>query len=163
MNMSTVQPISFQGKSRYLSENAYNNMKSVLTKMNNDAGYINGDSVFSSSHLTRLKLYDNSAMFCDSRFLLKKVNDNEQMQGKTLISTKNAQVEIDNKSGEIKGLDKPFFSSWTKVIGKVEEAIQRFAENFENSKYVKRGYISLIGLTKNGETKLTRIIEHIQK
>ena len=102
-------------------------------------------------------------MLCDSRFLLKKVKDNEQMQGKTLISTRNAQVEIDNKSGEVKGLDKPFFSTWTKVIGKVEQAIQRFAENFENSKYVKRGYVSLIGCTKDGETKINNIIEHTEK
>ena len=161
--MSTVQPVSFQGKTRYLSDNAYNNMKSILTKMNHNTGYINGGNVFSTSHLTRLRLCDDSATFCDSRFLLKEVKDNEQMQGKTLISTRNAQVEIDNKSGEVKGLDKPFFSTWTKVIAKVEQAIQRFAENFENSKYVKRGYVSLIGLTKDGETKINNIIEHMEK
>ena len=161
--MSTVQPINFQGKTRYLSDNAYNNMKSVLTKMNHSTGYINGDNVFSTSHLTRLRLYDDSATFCDSRFLLKKVEDNEQMQGKTLISTRNAQVEIDNRSGEVKGLDKPLFSTWTKVIKKVEQSIQRFAENFENSKYVKRGYISLIGWTKDGETKINKVIEHMEK
>ena len=161
--MSTVQPISFQGKTRYLSDNAYNNMKSILTKMNHNTGYINGGNVFSTSHLTRLRLCDDSATFYDSRFLLKKVKDNEQMQGKTLISTRNAQVEIDNKSGEVKGLDKPFFSTWTKVIKKVEQTIQKFAENFENSKYVKRGYVSLIGLTKDGETKINNIIEHLEK
>ena len=161
--MSTVQPISFQGKTRYLSDNAYNNMKSILTKMNHSTGYINGGNVFSTSHLTRLKLYDNSAILCDSRFLLKEVKDKEQMQGKTLVSTRNAQVEIDNKSGEVKGLDKPFFTTWTKVIKKVEQSIQRFAENFENSKYVKRGYISLIGCTKDGETKINKIIEHMEK
>ncbi len=161
--MSTIQPISFQGKQRFLSKTAYGELQSVLTKMNHNTGYINGGNVFSTSHMTHLRLYDNSAMLCDSRFLLKEVKDKDQMQGKTLISTPQAQVEIDNKSGEVKGLDKPFFSTWTKVIGKVEQAIQRFAENFENSKYVKRGYTSLIGLTKDGETKINNIIEHKDK
>ena len=119
--------------------------------------------MFPTSQLVRLKLNDKSPTFYERWFLLKKVEDNEQMQGKTLISTRNAQVEIDNKSGEVKGLDKPLFSTWTKVIKKVEQAIQRFAENFENSKYVKRGYISLIGWTKDGETKINKVIEHMEK
>ena len=37
------------------------------------------------------------------------------------------------------------------------------AVNLENSKYVKRGYVSLIGMTKDGETKINNIIEHTEK
>ena len=64
MNMSTVQPINFQGKSRYLSDNAYSNMKSILTKMNNDTSYMSYANICPTSRLTRLKLHDNSAMLC---------------------------------------------------------------------------------------------------
>ena len=154
MNMSTVQPINFQGKSRYLSDNAYSNMKSILTKMNNDTSYMSYATMCPTSRLTRLKLHDNSAMLCDNRFLYRKVDNNNQMRGTTLISTKNAQVEIDNESGRVKGLDKPLFSTWSSVIDKIEQAIQIFEENFENSRLIERGYISFFSITKNNKTNV---------
>ena len=71
--MSTVQPINFQGKTRYLSDDAYNNMKSVLTKMNHSTGYINGGNVFSTSHLTRLGYAMTAQHFMIADFYLKKL------------------------------------------------------------------------------------------
>ena len=161
-----VQPINCTndmsfGQKRYLDKQTYGYLKELLPKMNKQAVYVSNDTSYKSSFLKELQVDDFTLI--DGRTLLKQVPQEEQLQKETLIEYGKTQLVISNKDGEIIDNNKSIFTSWKNLLDKVGDYIKLIAENFDNTKLVKRTRLNSNGLTKEGRIKQDKLNEEFTR
>lgn len=143
-------------KTRIITQNSFNNIKSILTKMNSKTEYADDGYSFSAKILNRLSVGDQ-AEFVDGRHFIQKIPAESQMLGETKLVMGKTQLTIDNKSGKIINSKKPFYKPWKTVLKNADKYLDIIAENLENSKIVKQHKITIFGFTKNGAEKIKEL------
>lgn len=80
------------------------------------------------------------------------------LDGKSKLQIgKRTILQIDNLTGEVTALKKPFFVSWKKTLKKADEAIKFLLQNINNPEAVKKRIIRIQGFTEDGFKKLKNI------
>ena len=143
-------------KTRIITQNSFNNIKNILTKMNSKTEYADDGYSFSAKILNRLSVGDQ-AEFVDGRHFIQKIPAESQMRGETKLVMGKTQLTIDNQSGRIIKSKKPFYKSWKTVLKNADKYLNIIAENLENSKIVKQHKITIFGFTKNGAEKIKKL------
>lgn len=87
-------------KTRIITQNSFNNIKNILTKMNSKTEYADDGYSFSAKILNRLSVGDQ-AEFVDGRHFIQKIPAESQMRGETKLVMGKTQLTIDNQSGRI--------------------------------------------------------------
>ena len=160
MQVHTIDKVSF-GQKRYLDKQTYGYLKELLPKINKQAVYVSNETNYKSSFLKELQVDDFTLI--DGRTLLKQVPQEEQLQKETLIEYGKIQLVISNKDGEIIEDNKPIFTSWKSLLGKVADYIKLITENFENTTLVKRTRLKNNGPTEEGRIKHKKLEEEFAK
>ena len=147
-------------KTRTITQPMLNNIKTVLTRMNEKTKYADDGYSFATEILKRLTIGDK-AEFIDGRCFINKVAPDKQMQKHTLFTMGKTQLVINNKSGEIVDYYKPFYKPWKKVMKNLEKYLQIFSDNFDNPQIVTQHRLSFSGFTKAGLQKIQEIKDKI--
>lgn len=130
-------------KSRNISDNMRASIESLLLRMNKETSVQkSGDSFLATT--TKKLVHENGAEFIDNRNLKHIVTFPEQMQGSSTIKTGRVMMEINNETGEIIQLQKPFFKTWSSIQKKIELLLNDFRANFYNTKTVKKETVEFI-------------------
>ena len=143
-------------KTRIITQNSFNNIKNILTKMNSKTEYADDGYSFSAKILNRLSVGDQ-AEFVDGRHFIQKIPAESQMLGETKLIIGKTKLTIDNKSGRIIKSKKPFYKSWKTVLKNADKYLNIIAENLENAKIVKQHKITIFGFTQNGAEKIKEL------
>ncbi len=154
MQVHNIQSTSFQGKTRrFVTPEVKEGIRELLTKMNSETDYKTNKYVFKSEFTKSLK-YGDKAEFIDGRLYLTKFPKSEQMQKETLFTIGKTQLVIDNKTGEIIKFVKPFFTTWKKIMKNVDEYVNLFKQNYDNSNVITKKRLSMQGFTEEGQMLL---------
>ena len=160
--MTTVQPISFQSKQRFLSKTAQQDVKHLVGSMKLKSAVDVGEYFFSEKTLTSLNLKDNKGK---NKFVFKVLrfgfDDNSAelpLQQQNIIKMGRTKLLINNETGEIIKSHKPFYKSWTKVLKKVSNYLAELRSNFYNSEKVEQKFFYIEGCTEKGADYLSKNI-----
>ena len=151
---------SFLGN-KFLNEKSISHVKSILHRMNADTIYTSTEKTFSSKIISKVGLNDKSVSVVDERFLLRPVDYNRQMQGRSLLSIGKIDLEIDNTNGEIIKNSKPFFIPWFMVLKPLEKALKTIRMNFNNASVVTKTTLEIGGFTQKGVLELNKASEKV--
>lgn len=152
MNL-TVAPrnVVFNGTQRYITPRMYSDLKSILTKMNSEAKYVDNGNSFDTSTITKLILKNKpDTILTDRRFYTSPRPDEQQMEYVTQIDMGRTKLVIANSSGEIISYKKPFFKSWTKIMNQLNMVLRGFDSFYSVDKIVEKVKFSIHGLTEKG-------------
>lgn len=150
MKVQFINQVNFESKKRFLNQEQMESLKNVLTRMNNETKLHQNDTWFTSTVTKELSYNENKTRLIDGRMFFQKISDNKQMQKNTMFTIGKTELVVDNKSGEIINWNKPFFTSWKKVMKNISDSLKIFVENFDNSNIVKKKKITLEGFTPKG-------------
>ena len=139
---------SFEAKQRFITPKSYENIKTLLTKMNAETEIETRYYTFTSTITKSLK--SDKAEFIDGRMFFTKKPEKQQMKKETLFTIGKNELVINNKNGEIIDYHKSFFSSWKKIIKNIEKYTDFFLKNYDNQELVKKRKVSIEGFTLDG-------------
>ena len=137
--------------------NMMNNIKIILSKMNQKSLYSSNKYSFEADVLKGISIGDK-AYFLDGRCVLANLPEDKQMQYESRLNIGRTRLIIDNKTGNITDCSKPFFKSWKSVFKDLDKYLNIFAGNFDNNNVVKQHRVKFSGFTKAGFEKLQNLI-----
>lgn len=143
---------SFQAKRKFLSNDAKEELQIVLNDMNSETKYSEKGGTFESSILKRINITnDKGETGCleDKRWNVAPFYE-QTPKGTSRIKGKNFSVVIDNQTGEITNIEKPFYKTKKSIIAKVENFISTAYHNFANKQKVEYKFINIAGFTRTG-------------
>ena len=143
-------------KRRFLTPKMQNDLKTVLTKMNELTEYKSTGNTFSTKIVKILEAGKNSKLM-DDRMFARKVPAEKQMEHTTILSLGKTKLLVYNKTGRIIRFKKPFFKPWKRVMKQTENFLRILAENFDNSQIVRQKTIQLSGFTQKGAELLQKL------
>ena len=164
MKIQKIQPnLNFEAKRRYLDIDSLKNLRRILRKMDEDTVYKEHGGTFESTKTTRIEYLDRykekQAELIDLRGNLKRLDEGRDMYLETILKVGKTQVAIDNRTGEIKSWEKPFFSTWNGIMKKISFALIDFDLWYNQANRVKKHRFSIEGFTKNGYETLQKILK----
>ena len=164
MKVQQVQPnLNFEAKRRYIDIDSLKNLRHILRKMDEDTTYKEQGGTFESTKTTRIEYFDRykekQAELIDSRGNLKRLDEGRDMYQETILKVGKTQVAIDNRTGEIKSWEKPFFSTWSGVLKKIRYALIDFDVMYHQAARVKKHRFSIEGFTKKGYETLQKMLK----
>lgn len=166
MKIQQLQPnMKFEAKRRFLEPQQYNDLRVVLEKMNSEVEYTEDESGmhFASRLVGSISADAQKYKIIDGRFYLAKVPKSQQMViGSTDLVLDNVSLKIDNKTAEIISWEKPFFTSWTKVMKNTTKALKKFKENYANPEVVNKYPFGINGFTQKGAEVMDKIIRRVR-
>lgn len=148
--------INFKTRERFLTPKMQNNLKTVLTKMNDLTEYQGTQNTFSTK-IVKLLETDKNVRLWDDRMFVTKVPPERQMEHTTIFTIGRTKLMINNANGKIIHHKKPFFQPWKSVMKKAEKFLQIFAQNFDNQQIVRRKSIQFSGFTQKGVEYLEKL------
>ena len=164
MKIQQVQSnINFESKKRrFIDLESQEQLTQILRKMDKETEYKENDYTFSHTKTTRLELLnhdkgDKLAELVDARHNLKKLPEGKDMIGTTSLTIGKVQLAIDNKTGEILAWWKPFFSTWSGIMKKINDVLVTINATYHNSWQVKKHKFGIEGFTKKGAEFLEKI------
>ena len=150
MRVQNIQPTAFEKKQRFVTKEMYGTIRSLLTDMNKETVTNNNGYVYVSTITKELK-YKDKIRFIDGRMYFSKLPENEQMRKESLITLGNAQLVVNNKTGEIIDFSKPLFKTQKSIMKSLETYLNVLKENYNNDNIVNKKYVSISGYTAKGE------------
>ena len=164
MKVQQLQPnMNFEAKRRFVDIDSLKSLRQVLRKMDEDTAYKETGGTFVSTKVTRIEYFDRNkekqAELVDLRGNLKRLDEGRDMYQETLLKVGKTQVTIDNRTGEIKSWEKPFFSTWSGIMKKIEFALIDFNIWYHQAERVKKHKFSIEGFTKKGYETLQKILK----
>ena len=164
MNVNRVDSTNFySSKTHFLSDNAKSSVESLLIRMNAEVNRKQEEDYFKSTIITKLHYGDNIT-FEDERHLTKKLMQNEQMQGFSVLRLgKKTILDIDNKTGEIIDFIKPFYKPWFLVLKQAENILSAMRTNFYDETSITKDKLTINKLTPEGSKKIKQMVLKIEK
>ena len=151
MKVQQIAPAqAFEAKQRYISQTAKDNIKELLTKMNAETEIEIRYYTFTSTITKSLADKEGKSKLIDGRMLFQRIREKKQMVKQTMLDIGKTQLVIDNKTGEIIDYAKSFFTSWGRILKKVDKFTKFFLDNYDNPDKVKKERLSIEGLTQRG-------------
>ena len=147
--MSTVQPINFQAKHRFVTPAIQKNIQILSDKMNKESVINTCGEQFTAHEVKSLTSKEDDIKF--TKEATKLLNSNSQ---NAIIAMNGINLAINENTGEIVKHHKPFFKSWSKIMTSLESLLSKLNDNYNNSDVVKKGYLSVHGLTSKGAKNL---------
>lgn len=77
--------------------------------------------------------------------------------GYSSVEFNKVRLNIDNATGLIMNVEKPWYKSLNKIIKKAEKYIQTAIVNFDNKNVVSKHFLSMTGFTEKGLKKLSNL------
>ncbi len=151
--------IAFAGKHHFISKQAKDNLKNVLTKMNSEALYIDHGDIFLSSTVSGLKI-NGKANLKDERFL---INRSNKIKGTTNLEFGRTNLKINNETGEIVEHRKSFFTTWASILKKADNYINLAFQHYDNKNIVNKKRVTIEGFTQKGLKQLQEIMKKTEK
>ena len=145
MKIQAVQDRTFQAKQRFLSLEAKKNMQALLHKMNNE---------------TVMDCTETTFAFYDRRFFCAPSKD---LTGFSELVTGKTELLLDNMSGAVKALHKPFFKRWSGTMKNAEEILKTAVENFDNNEVVEKRFLGVKGFTQKGSEIIQNAWNEVRK
>ena len=155
-----VQPITkqltFEKKQRFIDTNTRDQLKNILTKMNNETKkYDINEYIFETTVTKRLVSTKNQLgktleLTDDRLFCWLEKPPIKQLTSNTLLSIGKTELVICNETGEIIDYYKPFFTTWKNIMKRISESISIFDKNFDNPNVVQKKKLSVSGYTEKG-------------
>ena len=165
MRVQQVQPnINFEAKKRrFIDSEAHEQLIQILRKMDKDTFCKDDGAIFESIKTTRIELYDHNhnkqAELVDMRGNLRKLEEGKDMFRESILTIGETKVSIDNRTGEIKTWEKPFFSTWSSIMKKINSTLIELNAVFHYPEHVKKYRFSLEGFTKKGYETLQNMLK----
>ena len=164
MKIQQVQPnLNFEAKRRYIDLEAQEQLMQILRKMDKDTFCKDSGATFESTKTTRIELldhnFDKKAELVDMRGNLKKLDEGRDMFKESLLSMGKIQVTIDNRTGEVKSWEKPFFSTWSGIMKNIRNTLIEINAMYHHPDYVKKHRFSIEGFTKKGYETLQKMLK----
>ena len=164
MRIQQIQPnTSFEAKHRFLNKNQMADIKTLLTKMNEESVYSQTDNIFFASNITKKLCIGKDIEFIDDRMLTKPIPKDKQMFAQTLFTIGKTELVIDNKTGEILDYNKPFFKTWKNIMNQISHYLKMFNENYENPEIVKPVKFSINGMTEYGLSLYRKALKEVEQ
>ena len=155
-----VQPITkqltFEKKQRFIDTKTRDQLKNILTKMNNETTqcdineYKIETTVTKRLVSTKNQLGKTLELTDDRLFIWMKNPPIKQLTSNTLLSIGKTELVICNETGEIIDYYKPFFTTWKNIMKRISESISIFDKNFDNPNVVQKKKLSVTGYTEKG-------------
>ena len=150
MQVNNVQSVNFNAKQRFLSPETTKNMQTLLSKMNKETVVQQGENTFKSDILTGVNI-GGDGLFIDRRFLLA---PSDNLIGFSELNIGKTKLLIDNMSGSVNAIKKPFYKNWSDIIKKAADLIKTAADNFDNKNVVEKRFTGIAGFTQKGSDKI---------
>ena len=154
-----VQPITkqltFEQKQRFVDTQTRDQLKCVLTKMNNETTKYNiNEYIFETTVTKRLISTKNqlgkTLELTDDRKFKQKKPPIKQLTSNTLLTIGKTELVICNETGEIIDYYKPFFTTWKNIMKRISESISIFDKNFDNPNVVQKKKMRITEFTEKG-------------
>ena len=155
MQIKKINTMPFQARQRALNKNQLYQMKTLLTRMNEETCIKKEGETFSSTVTAALN--SKNARLVDTRLFFNKVPPEQQMTRNSLLVMGKTQLIIDNATGKINDWDKPFFTCWNSIMKKVDKSINFFYKNFYDKGAVQKERITLYGHQPPGYEALEQL------
>ena len=150
MQVNNVQSVNFNAKQRFLSPETTKNMQTLLSKMNKETVLQQGENTFKSDILTGVNI-GGDGLFIDRRFL---VGPSNKLIGFSELDMGKTKLLIDNMSGRVNAIRKPFYKNWSGIIKKAADLIKTAVDNFDDKNVVENRFTRIAGFTQKGLNKI---------
>ena len=77
--------------------------------------------------------------------------------------TGKTELLLDNMSGAVKALHKPFFKRWSGIMKNAEEILKTAVENFDNNEVVEKRFLGVKGFTQKGSEIIQNAWNEVRK
>ncbi|MBO5738649.1 hypothetical protein J6R97_04845 [bacterium] len=165
MRIQQVQSsINFEAKKRrFIDLESQEQLIQILRKMDENTFYKEISGHFESKKTVRIDLFDHNhnkkAELIDMRGNLKKLDEGKDIYNTTTLTIGKTQVSINNKTGEIKEWEKPFFSSWNTILKKIKNTLSEINTAYHQPERVHKYKLGIEGLTKEAYNKLLQMLK----
>ena len=147
MQLQSINPTTFQSKTRFLDKNTTFRLYDIANKMRNATRTINKNGEASSvSYLVNIGLKDKQVTFIYPDFANLPEDTVELNIDKTSL--------IINKNGQILDYKKPFFMPWWNIMKNAKKYLTMLHENFYNNDIVEKQRLTIMEFS---ETKLKKL------
>ena len=155
MQINRIDNTNFgSAKQRFLTDNMKCSVESLLIRMNSEVSKVLEGDHYKTTMTT--KLHYGNATFEDERQLTKKLNQNEQMHGFSILRIgKKTVLDIDNI--------KPFYKPWFYVIKQAEQILTEMRAKFYDSSVMKKEFSTVSELTPEGKKSITKMVRQFEK
>ena len=109
-----------------------------------------GENTFKSDILTGVNI-GGDGLFIDRRFL---VGPSNKLIGFSELDMGKTKLLIDNMSGRVNAIRKPFYKNWSGIIKKAADLIKTAVDNFYDKNVVEKRFIRIAGFTQKGINKI---------
>lgn len=150
MQVNNIQSVNFNAKQRFLSPETTKNMQVLLEKMNGETVFQCSENTFKSDMLTGLNI-KKKGDFYDLRCLTRKSNN---LKGCSELNMGKTTLLIDNETGSVKPIKKPFYKTWSNILQQVTDLIKTAVDNFDDKNVVEKRFIGISGFTQKGSDKI---------
>ena len=103
---------------------------------------------------------DKHSAFYDRRFFCAPSKD---LTGFSELVTGKTELLLDNMSGAVKALHKPFFKRWSGIMKNAEEILKTAVENFDNNEVVEKRFLGVKGFTQKGSEIIQNAWNEVRK
>lgn len=155
MKVTKVNNNSFYAKPKYVNTKQLNALRELSEKMNGEFSYTENVDTYKKSFISSLKL--GSILFSNDFNCSKHEDPFSMYLGDSSIEFNNKKIRVNNETGEILEIKKPFFTSVKKVLRQMEDYLDILSAHFDNGS-VERIMAEVTGFTDIGKSKLMGLL-----
>lgn len=161
MKIQNIQPNNFEAKDKFITPKMSNNIRKILTLMNQDKTRVLEGDYFKVSVIK--KLIHNNTSFEDQCYKTNNIPQESIMNGLSTLKIGKISLEIDNKTGKIFEAKKPFYKPWFYVLKQAENVLDTLFRNFYNPKTVKKEIIRINEPTPETNRRIKQMVLKAEK
>jgi len=153
MKTESISSLNFQSKQIFVRKNQLDLIREISKKMKDKSTMTSTENRFTASYVGAVR--SGKCLLCNDTFLHGQ-NENTKVGkvGKTQIEFNNRTVAIDNETGEITAVKKPWYVSVRQVLRKMDKYLKIINSNFDNDETVIKNSFNIHGFTEKGLERL---------
>ena len=149
MKTENVSAVPFEAKQRFLNKNQLKLVREISKKMCNQSAITYKENTFTANYIDAVK-FGKFVLYSDTFLKNKNENSNYGKVGKTQVEFNNKKISIDNETGEITKIEKPWYSSTRHILKQMSSYLKAVNFNFNNDDMVTKSKPSIHGFTQKG-------------
>lgn len=153
MKTKKVSTIRFSSKQHFVNKKQLELVREISKKMCGQSAMRSTENKFTASYINAVKTGE-CLLYSDTFLYGKNENTSLGTIGKTQIEFDNKTIAIDNKTGEITKIQKPWYSSVRSILKKMDKYLENINSNFENQDVVTKKTLNIHGFTPKGLNKI---------
>ena len=147
MKTENVSAVPFEAKQRFLNKNQLGLIREISNKMCNQSAITYNENTFDAKYIDAIR-FGKFVLYSDA-FLKSKKNNNGEV-GKTQIEFNHKKISINNETGEITKIEKPWYSSTRHILKQMNSYLKAVNFNFNNDDMITKSKLGIHGFTPKG-------------